>query len=37
MGHVLSFGAGVVVGGLVVAAGLILWAVRGSRWLVTGK
>lgn len=37
MSHILSFLAGGVVFSLIAVAILVLWAVRGSRWLVTGK
>lgn len=36
-GHILSFGAGFIVGGLVTLAGLIIWALRGWKWLVSGR
>lgn len=35
--HILSFAAGCIVGGLVIFAALILWALRGYKWLATGK
>lgn len=35
--HIVCMIAGPIVGGLLTLAFLILWAVRGSKWLVSGK
>ena len=37
MTHALSFLAGFICGGLVCAASLIIWALRGYQWLARGK
>ena len=37
MTALLSFLAGAIVGGLATLAAIVIWAVRGSKWLVSGK